>query len=546
LQTQFFQPTFPVVNNINNANQTNGNVNSKKGDIHLNYLREFGKHNLSATGVYEYNDFVNGNFSASGQDFLVEDLGADFLGGGNPTLNSVYSFKQEYKLISFLGRAAYNYDDKYYATVSIRRDGSSKFGTNNRWGNFPSASVAWRLTKENFMNNISWLNELKINAGYGVVGNQDAITPYNTLLTLAGGTRYYNPSTSNYQYPQSYSPNQNANPDLRWEERQGMNIGVSFSLFNNRLGGSINGYNDKTKNLLFTYAVPVPPYFVPTILANVGSLQNKGVDIQLNGNIVNGRKFSWDANAQITFVKTKVTSLSGTYNGTSIASDRVPVGYALGRGYEQNAITYLKVGYTPYIFYLPSFAGLSDTISSSSNSNQLYYAEDGKKTPDIADAKKNFYDPTPKFTYGFSSTFSYSNWSFNFFLRGVQGQKLFNNYSNVTSNISRLPGNNITKEGLTNGILGSQTASDYWLQNASYLRLDNATLGYTFKNISGLQSLRLYATGTNLFVITPYKGMDPEIQTGNSNQAYIDGNVNTIGFYPRSRSVIFGVNVSFK
>jgi iron complex outermembrane receptor protein len=131
-------------------------------------------------------------------------------------------------------------------------------------------------------------------------------------------------------------------------------------------------------------------------------------------------------------------------------------------------------------------------------------------------------------------------------LRGVAGQKLFNNYDNVTSNISRLPGNNITKTGLTNGIRGSQTPSDLWLQNASYLRLDNLTLAYTFNKVKGLQNLRVYATGTNLFVITPYKGIDPEIRTGDSNQAYIDGNVNTIGFYPRSRSVIVGVNVSFK
>ncbi len=545
LQTQYFQPTFPVVGNINNGSQTNSNVDSKKGDVHINYLGDFGKHNLSLTGVYEYNQFTNSNFSASGKDFLVENLGANFLGGGNPSYNIINSYKEQYTLISFLGRLAYNYNQKYYATVSFRRDGSSKFGANNRWGNFPSASIAWRLTQENFMKGISWLNELKINAGLGVVGNQDAINPYNTLLTLAGGTRYYNPSNPAYSYPQSYSPNQNQNADLKWEERHGANIGVDFAMFNNRFSGSINGFNDKTKNLLFTYSVPVPPYFVPTILANVGDLTNKGVDIQLNGSLIQEKKFSWSVSGQLTFVRTKITSLSGTYNGTHIASDLVPVGYAMGRGYAQNAITFLKVGYSPYVFYLPEFAGLSDTISASSNSNQLYYTADGKKTPNIGEAQKRFIDPTPNFTYGFSSTFTYSNWSFNFFLRGVQGQKLFNNYDNLVSNVSRLPGNNITTTGLTNGIKGSQTASDYWLQNASYLRLDNATLAYTFRNISKIQSLRVYVTGTNLFVITPYRGMDPEISTGNSNQAYIDDNYST-GFYPRSRSFIFGVNVSFK
>ena len=546
LQTQFFQPTFPIVGNINNGYQNNSNIDSKKGDIHINYLGEFGKHNLSLTGVYEYNYFTNKSFGASGQNFLVPALGADFLAGGNPAFNVLSSYREEYKLISFLGRATYNYDQKYYATLTMRRDGSSKFGVNNRWGNFPSASIAWRISQEGFLSSVTWLNELKINAGYGVVGNQDAINPYNTLLTLAGGTRYFNPLSSSYPYPQSYTPNQNANPDLRWEERHGSNIGLDFALFKNRLSGSVNAYNDKTKKLLFNYSVPVPPYFVGSILANVGDLTNKGVELQLNGAIIQDKDFSWSASGQITFVKTKVTSLSGTYNGTQIASDLVPVGYALGRGYEGNSITYLKTGYTPYVFYLPAFAGLSDTIVSASNSNQLYYGKDGKKTALLSQAQKNFIDPTPDFTYGLSNTFSYKQLSLNVFVRGVHGQKLFNNYDNVTSNISRLPGNNITRTGLTNGIRGSQTPSDLWLQNASYLRLDNLTLSYTFQKVSGIQNLRVYATGANLFVITPYSGIDPEVRTGNSTQSYIDGNVNTIGFYPRSRSFILGVNVSFK
>jgi len=546
LQTKFFQPTLPGVGNINNASQTNGNVDSKKGDLHINYNTEFGKHSLAVTGVYEYNKFTNSSFAASGQDFLVEDLNADYLAGGNPAYNSISSYKDEFRLISFLGRAAYNYDQRYYLTVSFRRDGSSKFGANNRWGNFPSASVAWRLKNESFLSDVDWLNELKLNAGYGVVGNQDAINPYNTLLTLAGGTRYYDPSNSTYSYPQSYSPNQNNNPDLRWEQRTGRNIGLEFGLFKNRLAGSINAFNDKTDRLLFTYSVPVPPFFVPTILANVGTLTNKGVEIQLNGTIVSGRDFSWTANGQITFVKTKITSLSGSYRGTPIASDQVPVGYALGRGYQDNSITFLKVGYTPYIFYLAQFAGLNDTIASSSNSNQLYIGKDGKKTPDISNARMSYFDPTPSFTYGLNNTFTYKDWSLNFFLRGVYGQKLFDDYNNVTSNISRLPGNNITKEGLTNGIRGSQTPSSYWLRNASYLRLDNMTLAYTFRHVKGFQSLRAYVTGTNLFVLTPYKGIDPEIKTGDSNQAYIDLNVYGNTFYPRSRSLILGVNVSFK
>ena len=546
LQSEYFQPVLPGVGNINNARQTSAYKDSKKGDIHLNYLRDFGKHNLSATVVYEYNDFTNGNFRASGRNYLISQENDNNLGGGNPALNSIGSYKEQFKIVSFLGRVAYNYNAKYYATVSIRRDGSSKFGANNRWANFPSASVAWRLSQENFLKNTTWINELKINAGIGVVGNQDAIGPYNTLLTLGGAGRFYDPTTSTYQYPQSYTPNQNANPDLKWEERHGKNIGVSFALFNSHLTGNVNVYNDITKNLLFTYNVPVPPFFYSSILANVGDLSNKGVEIQLSADVVRGNKFSWSVGGQLTTSRTKITSLSGEYAGYKIASDKVPVGYAEGRGYANNAITFLKVGYAPYVFNIPRFAGFSATVDPTTSSNQLYYAADGSKVADFNAASTYYSDPNPKFTYGISSTFNYGGLGLNLFLRGVSGQKVFNDYRSIVDNISRLPGNNVTKEALTNGLIGSQTPSDLWLQNASYLRLDNITLSYSFKNIKGLESLRVYATGSNLFVITPYEGLDPEIRNGDSNQAFIDTNVSGDGFYPRSKSIVFGVSVSLK
>lgn len=546
IQTEFFRPTLPGVNNVNSGNQYAGNVNSKKGDFHINYNKSFGRHNIGATGVYEYNEFTDYNFRASGQDFLLEESGVNNLGAGNPALNQIASYRQQFKIISFLGRFAYNYDSRYYATVSFRRDGSSKFGANNRWGNFPSASVAWRIKGESFMDNVGWLSDLKLTAGYGVVGNQDAINPYNTLLTLGGAGRYYDPSSSNYLYPQSYAPNQNANPDLKWEERHGTNVGLSFAILNNRFNGSVNVYNDKTKNLLFNYIVPVPPFFYNSILANVGSLTNKGVEVQLGGEILQTRDFTWNFGGQITFNKTRITSLSGTYDGTPISTDQVPVGQATGRGYANNYITFLKVGYAPYVFYLPEFAGLAAANDPATNSNQLYYAADGSKVATVSTARRKYTDPTAKFNYGFNSSMTYKNWGLNFFLRGVAGQKVFNNFNNITSNFSRLPGNNVTKDALTNGIRGSQTASDYWLEDAGFLRLDNITLSYNIPNVKGLESLRVYATANNLFVITSYKGQDPEIATGNSAQSYIDANVSGLGFYPRSRTFTFGVNVAFK
>ncbi|GAA4302630.1 SusC/RagA family TonB-linked outer membrane protein [Compostibacter hankyongensis] len=547
-QTGFFQPSYPIENNFNNGNQYTEDRNSKKGNLHINYNQTWGKSNFAATLVHEYNDFIYDNFKASGQQFLAEINQNNSLENGNPAYNEINSYKEEYELASFLGRVTYNYNEKYYIEASFRRDGSSKFGSHNRWGNFPSVSAAWRISGESFMENVSWVSDLKIKAGYGVTGNQDAIDAYRSQQLLGSVGRYYD--QANQRYPLAYAPSQNPNEDLKWEEKHGMNVGLDFSLFNNRLGGDINVFHDKTKNLLYDYTVPVPPYYVNTILANVGDLTNKGIEIALNGDIVKGQHFTWSANGQITFIKTTVDNLSGTYAGNELTTDDIPGGTAAGRGLSDNPITYLKVGYSPYVFFLPHFVGVDD------DGNQLF--DDGKggqvTQGDLDQSMYRYTDPAAKFNYGFGSTLTYDQWGLNFFLRGVSGQKIFDDTRMLISNINRLPGNNVIGEALTNGIKDAQVASDLWLEKASYLRMDNITLSYTFSHISALQSLQLYVSANNLFVITPYKGLDPEIRiTGDdlnhtdvTNQAYIDANYGSDGYYPKTRSFSFGVNVSFK
>ena len=537
-QTGYYAPAFPVEGTVNVGNNYNYNTDSKKGDLHLNYNNHWGLHNFGFTGVYEYNYFTDDNFYAAGQQFLVDQNQNYALQNGNSSLNQIGSYKEEFLLISFLARATYNYNNKYYATASIRRDGSSKFGVNNRWGNFPSFDVAWAISQEEFLKNVSWLSYLKIRAGYGVTGNSEAITPYNTQFILGSVGRYFDPSAAN-QYPQSYAPTQNANPDLKWEERHGTNVGIDFSLFNHRLSGDFNVFSDKTKNLLYNYQVPVPPFYVPTILANVGDLTNKGLELSLNAEIVKGQHFSWNAGGQITSVQTKVTSLSGSYAGYKLSTDNIPGGYAQGRGLSTNPITVLKVGYAPYTFYLPHYEGVDQ------NGNQLFDSA-GTKVP-YNNAVYRYIDPSPKFTWGFNTTLMYDNWSLTIFLRGVVGQKVFNNTALDLDFIKRLPGNNVFKDATTNGIKDAATASDLYLENASYARLDNLTLGYTFNKVNPhIQTLKVYVTGNNLFVITGYKGLDPEIQNADTNQAYIDANYGGYGFFPRPRSYTFGVTLSFQ
>lgn len=542
VQTNWFQPAFPVENNVNNAYQHQYNTDLKTIDAHVYYNKTIGKGALGVSAVYEFNSFQNDNFGANGQQYLVEQNQSFNLGSGNSAYNGLNSYRDEYLIKSYVGRVTYNYDSKYDITATIRRDGSSKFGVNNRWGNFPSVSAAWVISRENFMKDISWISNLKLKVGYGVTGNSDGITPYSTLFLLGAGARYFNPSSSNYQYPAAYSPSQNANPDLRWEERRGKNVGLEFGFFKGRLTGDFNYFNDKTVNLLYDYQVPTPPYYINTILANVGDMTNKGVEFHLDGNIVQGRHLSWTSSGNISFIRTKVTNLSGSYQGYKVSTDNIPGGSAEGRGLSSSPITYLKVGYSPYTFYLPHYEGVDK------DGNQLF--DDGKGGQAIISkgqaAKFNYIDPTPKFTWGWSNTFNYDNWSLNFFLRGVQGQKIFNNTALNEDFIKRLPANNVFKDAITSGIKDAAIASDLYLENASYIRLDNATLAYSFKGIKGVDALKVFVSGNNLFVITKYKGLDPEIRTGNTNQAYIDATYGGDAYYYRTRAVSVGVNISFQ
>jgi len=540
-QSHFFAPAYPVENSVNIAYDNNSNEDSKKGDIHLNYVNQFGKHHFEFTGVGEYNNFTNSSFGAGGEHYLIPVIQDNDLGGSlTPQFNTLGSYKEEYVLVSFLGRLNYNFNEKYYLTASIRRDGSSKFGENNLWGNFPSFDVAWRINKEKFLQNVSWITDLKLRAGYGVTGNSDAITPYGTLLLYGSAGRYYDASTGNY--PESYSPQQNANPDLKWEERHGKNLGLDFSLLNDHVSGTFDIYRDKTTNLLFDYTVPTPPFLYNTILANVGTLSNKGEEFSISADIISNKKFTWSVDGQLTFIRTKIEELSGTYDGYNVSTDDVEAGSAFGRGLDDYPITYLKVGYAPYVFYLPHYAGTDD------HGHTLLADSSGKGVSPNSDNIPRYYiDPSPKFSYGFGSTFQYGNFSLDFFLRGVAGQKIFNNTLLNIESLSRLPGNNVTVETIDNEIKDKKVIiSDKSLENASYLRLENISLSYTFKHLQKIQNLRIYITANNLFLITKYRGLDPELQTADDDAiSYIDATFGSNGFYPKTRSFSLGVNVAF-
>lgn len=450
------------------------------------------------------------------------------------------SYKEEYQLSSLLARVNYNYDSRFYATVSVRNDRSSKFGANFQSAYFPAVALSYRLKRDLFKS-VDWVDDFKLRAGFGETGNQTPIGDYSSLALVAPGNRYYDGATGNY--PASYAPNQNANPYLKWETRVGRNIGVDFSLFNNRLTGDINYYNDKTKNLLFNSTVATPPNLVNTTFANVGTMTNKGLEIALTGQILKGDGLNWTASGNINFVKTRIANLSGTLaDGQKVNTSFLDVGFAQGQGLSSTAITRFVPGYAPYVFYLPHYTGINA---------QGVEQFDGKTVSEYTGniPPSHYVDPSAKFNYGITNNFNYKNWSLGFFFRGVYGNKVFNNTLLDYETVTRLPSTNTTRAALTNGVTSAPTASDRWLEGASFLRLDNASLGYTFNHIKGLNSLRLYVAANNVFVITKYRGLDPEVDVApnnNPNQNYIDADYGGYAYYPKARTFTFGASVSLK
>ncbi|HEY8784629.1 MAG TPA: SusC/RagA family TonB-linked outer membrane protein [Mucilaginibacter sp.] len=558
VQEHGFVPTFPLEGNVNQAGQATENTNSYKTNLHINYDNTFGKSKLTLLGGYEYNDYLYDNYLARGQQYITPNELDNNLGSGNTLFNVISSYKSEFPLISFFARAAYNYDNRFYVTATFRRDGTSKTGVNDHWGNFPSFDLAYRFKKD-LLANVDWIDDMKIRGGYGVTGNIDAIDPYRSL-PLVGPVGTYFDASSGY-YLNAYSTIQQENQNLKWEERHGRNIGLDFSLFGGRLAGDMNYFNDLTKDLLAYYSLPEPPAVYSSVLANVGSMTNKGFELALTGQIIRGNKLNWTVNAQISFIKTTIDNLSGDFTIAGktypVTADQIPVGYSAGRGLSSNPITFLKPGYSPYVFYLPHYTGVN------ANGHQTFdgVSDDPSDPNGNASPAGHYIDPAPKFSYGMTNNFDYGNWNLNFALRGVYGQKIFDNTRLDVETVTRLPGNNVTREALTNGIKDAPVASDLWLESASFLRMDNATLSYAFKNISFASVFRVFVSGNNLFVITKYRGLDPEVKTENqaggsilfgnnlngaTNQPYIDANYGGQAFYPRVRVFTIGLNVTLK
>ena len=492
-----------------------------------NYSKKFGRHKLDAMAGYSWERDNHAQHMAQNRTFVTDMLGANNLNSGQGLKDGdVASSKSESTLISFFARASYNYDGKYVLTASLRRDGSSKFGLNNKWGNFPSVSAAWNISEEKFLRDVSWIDNLKLRTGYGVMGNQAGLNPYKTLsLYGLSDSKYYD----NGSWKTAYEINQNANPDLRWERTAMFNLGVDFQLFSGRINGVIEWYSKKTADMLYEYDVPTPPYKYNKMMANVGDMLNTGIEISLSANAVRTQNFSWTVSLTLSHNKNKITSLSNDV----YTADKIPVGSIFWRGGE-GTTHILEVGRPVGQFYGLRCERLDE------NGHYIYVDQDANGEIHIPSDNTYIGDANPDVEYGLSNAFRFRNWDLSFFLRGTLGNDLLNVPRIQYAQMGFLPGTNALNDPLVYRRITSPAYSSYYIEDGSYLRLDNISVGY---NINWLNGVRIYATAQNLFVITGYKGLDPEVPV-NINNGLAPG-VEAREFYPKARIFSLGLSLNF-
>ncbi|MDQ1086694.1 SusC/RagA family TonB-linked outer membrane protein [Siphonobacter sp. SORGH_AS_1065] len=501
----------------------------------LEYETKFAEHHgFKALAGYSYQYRVSSWFEGINSGFLNDQFQENNLGAGNFIAlgkSSLGSFKEDNKLVAFFGRLNYDYKGKYIAQFILRREGSSRFGANNKFGNFPAASVGWNLAQENFIKSIQVFDDLKLRAGYGITGNQ-GIPNYRSLVRLGTGNFYLN---DDGVWRQTYGPGNNPNPNLRWERKAELNIGLDFALFKGRLSGTFDVYRRRTSDLLGDFNTQLPPYIQSTLFTNVGTIDNNGIELSLSGSVIKKKDFSWNVDLVGSTQKNRLVSLSSdVFKATYLNFGAIGGTGALG-----DAIRTIEGG-SLGSFYGKRFAGFTP------EGRWLFYKASGEAvTSDKIVANEDYTyigNGIPKFLVSWNNNLRYKNFDLTVFFRGKLGYDILNLQQAFFGNKVYLP-TNVLKDALgrNNQINDALQYSDYYLEPGGFVKLDNVTLGYNWKfNSPVIKNLRLYATGRNLLTITKYRGVDPDIEDTGLAPG-IDGR----GFYPRTQSYTLGLNVQF-
>lgn len=495
-------------------------------DFYMNYAKniESIKSNFDIMAGYSWQHFYYANHDITYSN-PTEDLGAKE--GYTYDENERHYIRDDHRripyenyLISFFGRLNYNFMDRYLLTATLRRDGSSRFSENNRWGLFPSAALAWTISNEPFMKATeNVLSKLKLRLGYGVTGQQE-IGDYQYITSYSFST---NPNTT-YLGTTLLKPN-GYSPDLKWEQTTTYNVAIDFGFLNNRINGSIEYYQKHTKDLLNTISAAAGTNFINLITANVGKMKNKGVEANVNAIAIQSKDFTWEVGYNITWNDSKITKLTTTFN---------PDYQGIDAGTNQKH----QVGEMPGTFYL--YQQVYDENGKPIQNAFVDRNNDGQITE--ADRYLTHKSPMAKVYMGFSSQFSYKKWDLGFNLRANFGNYVYNGVASGNSTSNNYGGkgfvtnlyNGFQDTGFTLLNTSEQMASDYFLENASFLKMDNITLGYSFQNLFAAKlSGRISASVQNVFTISKYSGLDPECGA-------IDSNI-----WPRPRTYTIGLNLNF-
>ena len=517
-------------------------------ETYLNYDLTLAKvHKLSLMAGYSWEERVNNDgFGVSVYNFYNDQLGFKNLAYGNfiNGMSDVDSGVEEIvRNISFYGRANYSYDGKYLLQATVRRDGSSVFGANNRWGTFPSVSAAWNIAEESFMKD-GIFDQLKLRAGYGVSGNALGFGAYSayTLFGLNSGSSFtYNGVTYS-----KIEATQNGNKDLKWETTKMFNVGVDFAFLDSRLSGSIEFYSKKTSDLIWSYDVSTNIYPVGYMNANVGDITNTGIELTINAVPVKTKDFTWQTTVNLAHNKNKVEKLSNKKFSVDYKDWGDP---NIGGISSNGEVERIKEGESLGTFWTYEWAGYND------HGQSTYYVHDattGERTGEVTTTPEKK-DKTkvgcalPKVTYGWNNTLTYKKWALTAFFQGNIGNKIMNATRAHYSNKALLSaGKNVLADALKDKYFTSDNTyyypSDRYLENGSFFRLSTLSLAYTFDNLDGwLKSVQVYGTAKNVFTITGYKGLDPDINLGGLEPGLDKRET----FYPHTRSFILGVKVNF-
>ena len=525
--------------------RSSAKTESLLGIATMTWNKFWGSHHFNVMGLAEVERDTHTGFFSTTTGFSTNAIGIDAIQSGAVTLwDGTGSYRNAPSLASFMAKASYDYADCYSLTATIRADGTSKFGSGNKWGCFPSLSASWNIGNEAFMRDVDWLDDLKWNISYGLAGNLGGVDSYMTqnLLTPAGI------APVGQGHAVTFDELRNANPDLKWEVKRTFNTGLIAVFLGSRIIASLDFYTSKTTDMLYLYNVGVPPFSYNKLLDNLGAMRNSGVELALGFTPLTNRDMELNINANVAYQYNKLLSLSGYYNDYWLeAPGEVDMVNLNGAGFHggNNHIVYQIVGQPLGVFYLPHCTGLK---SDGADGYTYEIADlDGSGDISIANGKDRRIcgQAMPKVLLGSNINFRYRQWDVALQVNGAFGHKIYNGTALTYMNMNSLPGYNILADAPQRNIK-DQTATDYWLEHGDYVHFDYLTLGWNVplgqKAQRTISNLRLALTVNDLGTITGYSGLTPMI---NSSSAGGTLGVDDKNVYPVTRSYYLGVTITF-